>query len=145
MKFGPLLQRVFYPRVDTPEFASQALQNGAVAGWIMVGIHFVLGAVLVILIAPQQTEVSGDALWPAMIQLFLAFIYGAFATYVWRGSRAAMVSMLVLLVLDTLLVTLRVEGFDPQTAVHLLAIILAIGGVRGVFAHAAYEKVRDAR
>lgn len=144
MKPGALLQRIFYPRTDTPELARQAVENSAVAGWIMVAVHFVLGAFLIILIAPQQTRISGDALMPAMIQIFLAFFYGALATYAWRDSRAAIVTMFVVLVLDTLLVSLRVAHLDPQIAIHLLAIILTIGGVRGAFALTAFRKAGEA-
>lgn len=144
MKPGALLQRIFYPRTDTPELARQAVESGAVAGWIMVAVHFVLGAVLVILLVPEQSRISGDALLPAMIQIFLAFFYGALATYTWRDSRAAVITMLVLLVLDTFLVSLRVGDLDPQIAVHLMAIILAIGGVRGAVARTAFRKAGEA-
>lgn len=140
LKLGAWLQRIFYPRTDTADLARQAVQNGAVAGWIMVAVHFILGAFLIMLIIPEQTRISGDALIPAMLQIFLAFFYGALATYTWRGSRAAAITMLVLLILDTLLVILRVGDLDPQVAVHLLAIILAIGGTRGAIARATFEK-----
>ena len=144
MKPGALLQRVFYPRIDTPELAEQAVQNGGVAGWIMVAVHFLLGAFLIIVISGQQTRISGDELWPGVIQLFLALLYGALATYSWRGSRGAIVGMVSLLVLDTLVVLIRIKGFDPQVAVHLAAIILAIGGMRGAFARDAFEKADNA-
>lgn len=139
-----LLQQVFYPRTDSADAAARAMRNGAVAGWIMVAVHFVLGAVLIILIIPEQDTVSGDSLIPATIQLFVAFAYGALATYAWRASRGAIVTMLVLLLLDTFVVMLRVRGFDPQFAVHLIALILALGGARGAFAHAAFQRNPDA-
>lgn len=143
MKLGALLQRVFYPRIDTPELSEQAVQNGGVAGWIMVAVHFLLGAFLIIVISGQQERISGDELWPGIIQLFLALLYGAFATYGWRGSRGALAGMVVLLILDTLVVLIRIKGFDPQVAVHLAAIILAIGGMRGAFACNAFEKAKN--
>ncbi|MEK9707047.1 MAG: hypothetical protein VW618_04430 [Alphaproteobacteria bacterium] len=143
-KITALLQQVFYPRTDSPNAAARAVRNGAVAGWIMVAVHFVLGAVLIILIVAEQERVSGDALIPATIQLFVAFAYGALATYAWRASRGAIVTMLILLVLDTLLVMARVRGLDPQFAVHLIALILALGGARGAFAHAAHQRKTDA-
>jgi uncharacterized membrane protein YhaH (DUF805 family) len=143
MKIGAWLQRIFYPRTDTGELARQAVQNGAVAGWIMVAIHFVLGAFLIMLIIPEQNRISGDELIPAMLQIFLAFFYGALATYTWRKSRAAAITLLVLLILDTLLVLLRVGDLDPQVAAHLFAIILAIGGARGAIAHTARQRAGE--
>jgi hypothetical protein len=143
MKFAALAQRIFYPRVDSFAAAERAMQNGGVAGWIMVAVHFVLGAFVIMLIIPEQNVISGDALWPAMIQLFIAFFYGALATYAWRRSRAAIVTMLILLTLDTLIVITRVRGFDPQAAIHILAIILAIGGMRGSFALAASRRAGE--
>ena len=143
MKLTTLLQRVFYPPVDTLEAAERAIQNGGIAGWIMVAVHFLLGAFLIMLIIPGQDVVRGDALWPATIQLFVAVVYGALATYAWRGSRGAITAMVVLLVFDTFVVIARVSGFDPQVAVHVAAIILAFGGLRGAFASAALYASRD--
>ena len=134
MKPAALLQHIFYPRTDTPEAAARAMRNGGVAGWIMVAVHFLLGAVLIILIVPEQSTISGDALIPATIQLFLALLYGALGTYSWRGSRTAAWSLLLLLVLDTLLLLARVPELGAQFAVHLAAIILAVGAVRGAIA-----------
>ena len=141
MKLGAVLQRIFYPRVDTPEAALQAIQNGGVAGWIMVALHFVLGAFLIMLIIPNQDVISGDALWPAMIQLVIAFFYGAFATYAWKESRAAILGMLAFLALDSLILATRVGGLDLQAVAHLAAFILAFGGMRGAFAHAAFQNI----
>ena len=143
MKFSALAQRIFYPRIDSFDAAGRAMQNGGVAGWIMVAVHFILGAFVIMLIIPEQDVISGNALWPAMIQLFIAFFYGACATYSWRESRGAIVTMLVMLILDTVVVIARVEGFDPQAAIHILAIILAIGGLRGSFALAAFKRQGD--
>ena len=143
MKFAALAQRIFYPRVDSFDAAERAMQNGGVAGWIMVAVHFVLGAFVIMLIIPEQNVISGDALWPAMIQLFISFFYGALATYAWRSSRAAIVTMLILLTLDTLIVITKVDGFDPQTGIHVMAIILAIGGMRGAFALAVFKRAGE--
>lgn len=143
MKFIAVAQRIFYPRVDSYAAAERAMQNGGIAGWVMVAVHFILGAFVIMLIIPEQNVISGDALWPAMIQLFIAFFYGALATYAWRSSRAAIVGILALLALDTLIVITRVNGFDPQAAIHILAIILTIGGIRGSFALAAFRRAGE--
>ncbi len=139
-KIAAGLQQVFYPRTGTPEAAARAMRNGGGAGWIMVAVHFLLGAVLIILIVPEQSRISGDALIPATIQLFLALLYGALGTYCWRGSRVAAWTLLVVLVLDTLLLLARVPEPGPQLAVHVFAMILAIGAVRGSAASRRHER-----
>ena len=134
MNLAARLQHVFYPRTDTPDAAASAMRNGGAAGWIMVAVHFLLGAVLIILLVPEQSRISGDALIPATIQLFIALFYGSLGTYCWRGSRTAAWTLLVVLVVDTMLLLARVPDLGPQLAVHVLALILAIGAVRGALA-----------
>ena len=43
-----------------------------------------------------------------------------------------------------LIVTTRVSGFDAQTVVQMIPLILAIGGVRGAFAYARFVKAGEA-
>lgn len=138
------LQRVFYPHTHTPDLALQALRNGTVAGWIMVAMHFLLGAVILIQLSGDPSVNSGDMLIPATIQLFFALIYAGLATANWKGSRAAAITILVLVLLDMLIVTTRVSGFDAQTVVQMIPLILAIGGVRGAFAYARFVKAGEA-
>lgn len=139
-----LLQRVFYPRVDTPAAAREAARNGGIAGWIKVADHFVLGAFLIIIIAPTQDILSGDQLIPATIQFFIALVYGAAGTSAWRGRRTGAAGVLVLVVLDTFLEFALIGGYDAHLIVNLVALILAIGGVRGAWAHARFAAAADA-
>ncbi|MEK9833213.1 MAG: hypothetical protein VW453_11530 [Rhodospirillaceae bacterium] len=115
-RFLALLQRVFYPLTDTPEQALQAMRNGTVGGWIMVAMHFLLGAL----------------------------IYAGLATANWKGSRAAAIGILVFVLFDMLVVTTRVSGFDLQATVQLIPLILSIGGVRGTFAYGRFMKSGEA-
>jgi hypothetical protein len=143
-RFLALLQRIFYPLTDTPEQALQAMRNGTVGGWIMVAMHFLLGAVILIQLSGDPRVTSGDMLIPATIQLFFALIYAGLATASWKGSRAAAVGILVFVLFDMLVVTARVSGFDLQATVQLIPLILAIGGVRGTFAYGRFVKSGEA-
>jgi hypothetical protein len=133
-------QRVFYPRTDTADAARQAARNGGIAGWIKVADHFVLGAFLIVIIAPGQEVLSGDQLIPATIQFFIALAYGFAGTRAWKGSRAGAVTVLMLVILDSLLELALVGGTDVHALVNLAAFILAVGGVRGAFACARHER-----
>ena len=143
-RFLALLQRIFYPLTDTPEQALQAMRNGTVGGWIMVAMHFLLGAVILIQLSGDPGVTSGDRLIPATIQLFFALIYAGLATANWKGSRAAAIGILVFVLFDMLVVTTRVSGFDLQATVQLIPLILAIGGVRGTFAYGRFVKSGEA-
>ena len=143
-RFLALLQRIFYPLTDTPEQALQAMRNGTVGSWIMVAMHFLLGAVILIQLSGDPRVTSGDMLIPATIQLFFALIYAGLATASWKGSRAAAVGILVFVLFDMLVVTTRVSGFDLQATVQLIPLILAIGGVRGTFAYGRFVKSGEA-
>lgn len=138
-----LLQRVFYPHTHTPAFALQALRNGTFAAWIMVAMHFLLGAVILVQLSSDPRVNSGDMLIPATIQLFFAVIYAGLGTANWKGSRAAAITILILVILDTLIVTTRVSGFDAQAVIQLVPLILAIGGVRGTFAYGRFVKAGE--
>lgn len=142
-KLLALLQRVFYPLTNTPDQALQALRNGTVAGWIMVAMHFLLGAVILIQLSGDPSVNSGDRLIPATIQLFFALIYAGLATANWKGSRAAAITILIFVLFDMFVVTSRVSGFDVQAIVQMIPLLLAIGGVRGVFAYARFVKASD--
>lgn len=139
-----LLQRVFYPLTSTPKQALTAMRNGTIAGWMMVAMHFLLGAVILIQLSGDPSVNSGDRLIPATIQLFFALIYAGLATANWKGSRAASTSILVFVIFDMFVVTSRVKGFDVQTIVQMIPLLLAIGGVRGVFAYARFVKSGEA-
>jgi hypothetical protein len=143
-RFLALLQHIFYPLTDTPEQALRAMRNGTVGSWIMVAIHFLLGAVILIQLSGDPGVASGDRLIPATIQLFLALIYAGLATASWKGSRAAAIGILVFVLFDMLVVTTRVSGFDLQATVQLIPLILAIGGVRGTFAYKRFVKSGEA-
>lgn len=143
-KLMALLQRVFYPLTTTPDQALAALRNGTVAAWIMVAMHFLLGAVILIQLSGDPSVNSGDRLIPATIQLFFALIYAGLATANWKGSRASAVTILVLVVFDMFVVTSRVEGFDLQALVQMIPLLLAIGGVRGTYAYARFVKAGEA-
>lgn len=142
-KLLALLQRVFYPLTNTPDQALQALRNGTVAGWIMVAMHFLLGAVILIQLSGDPSVNSGDRLIPATIQLFFALIYAGLATANWKGSRAAAITILIFVLFDMFVVTSRVSGFDVQAIVQMIPLLLAIGGVRGVFAYARFVKASN--
>mgnify|MGYP004230839543 CR=1 FL=1 len=137
------LQRIFYPHTHTPALALQALRNGTFAAWIMVAMHFLLGAVILVQLSGDPRVESGDMLIPATIQLFFAVIYAGLATANWKGSRAAAITILFLVILDMLVVTTRVSGLDAQVVIQLLPLILAIGGVRGTFAYSRFVKAGE--
>jgi hypothetical protein len=149
-KLLALLQRVFYPLTNTPDQALQALRNGTFAAWIMVAMHFLLGAAMLIQLSGDPSVTGGDRLIPATIQLFFALIYAGLATANWKGSRAAAVAILVLVLFDMFVVTSRVHEVDLQATLQriqattlLIPLVLAIGGVRGVFAYARFIKSGD--
>ncbi len=138
-----LLQRVFYPLTNTPEQALAAMRNGTVAAWIMVAMHFLLGAAILIQLSGDPSVNSGDRLIPATIQLFFALIYAGMATANWKGSRASAVAILIFVLFDMFVVTTRVSGFDVQAIVQMIPLLLAIGGVRGTFAYARFAKAGE--
>jgi hypothetical protein len=138
-----LLQRVFYPLTSNSEQALQAMRNGTIAAWIMVAMHFLLGAVILIQLSGDLSVNSGDRLIPATIQLFFALIYAGLATTNWKGSRASAVTILFFVLFDMFIVTSRIKGFDVQTIVQMIPLLLAIGGVRGTFAYARFVKAGD--
>ena len=138
-----LLQRIFYPLTDAPALALQAMRNGTFAGWIMVAMHFLLGAVILIQLSGDPRVTSGDMLIPATIQLFFALIYAGLATANWKGSRAAAVAILVFVLFDMLVVATRVGAVDLQAVLQLVPLVLAIGGVRGAFAYARFVKAGE--
>ena len=138
-----LLQRIFYPLTDAPDLALQAMRNGTFAGWIMVAMHFLLGAVILIQLSGDPRVTSGDMLIPATIQLFFALIYAGLATANWKGSRAAAVAILVFVLFDMLVVATRVGAVDLQAVLQLVPLVLAIGGVRGAFAYARFVKAGE--
>lgn len=138
-----LLQRVFYPLTNTPGQALDAMRNGTVAAWIMVAMHFLLGAVILIQLSGDPGVNSGDRLIPATIQLFFALIYAGLATANWKGSRASAIAILIFVLFDMLVVTTRVRGLDVQALVQMIPLLLAIGGVRGTFAYARFVKSGD--
>mgnify|MGYP004000775709 FL=1 len=148
-KLLALLQRVFYPLTNTPDQALQAMRNGTTAAWIMVAMHFLLGAVILIQLSGDPSVNSGDRLIPATIQLFFALIYAGLATANWKGSRASAVTILVLVLFDMFVVMSRTQGFDLQPIAQLQALfqmiplLLAIGGVRGTFAYARFAKTGE--
>ena len=142
-KLLALLQRVFYPLTNTPEQALAAMRNGTIAAWIMVAMHFLLGAVMLIQLSGDPSVNSGDRLIPATIQLFFALIYAGLATANWKGSRAAAIGILIFVLFDMLVVTSRVQGFDLQTLIQMIPLLLAIGGVRGTFAYARFVKTGE--
>lgn len=142
-KLLALLQRLFYPLTNTPDQALAAMRNGTVAGWIMVAMHFLLGAVILIQLSGDPSVNSGDRLIPATIQLFFALIYAGLATANWKGSRAATITILVLVMFDMFVVTSRVQGFDLQAVLQMIPLLLAIGGVRGTFAYARFVKAGE--
>ncbi len=142
-----LLQRIFYPLTHTPDHALQALRNGTFAAWIMVAMHFLLGAVILIQLSGDPSVTGGDRLIPATIQLFFALIYVGLATANWKGSRTAAITILVLVLFDMFVVTSRVHEVDLQATLQriqatvlLVPLLLSIGGVRGVFAYARFVK-----
>ena len=149
-KILALLQRIFYPLTDTPDQALQALRNGTFAAWIMVAMHFLLGAVMLIQLSGDPSVTGGDRLIPATIQLFFALIYVGLATANWKGSRAAAIAILVLVLFDMFVVTSRVHEVDLQATLQriqatvlLVPLLLAIGGVRGTFAYGRFVKAGD--
>lgn len=146
-KILALLQRIFYPLTDTPAYALQAMRNGTVAAWIMVAMHFLLGAVILIQLSGDPSVTGGDRLIPATIQLFFALIYAGLATANWKGSRAAAIAILVFVLFDLLVVTTRTHEVElqaiyqrVQATILLIPLLLSIGGVRGVFAYARFVK-----
>lgn len=142
-KLLALLQRVFYPLTDTPDQALAALRNGTVAAWIMVAMHFLLGAVILVQLSGDPSVNSGDRLIPATIQLFFALVYAGLATANWKGSRAATIAILVFVIFDMFVVATRVRGFDLQAVIQMIPLLLAIGGVRGTFAYARFVKTGE--
>jgi hypothetical protein len=126
------------------------MRNGTIAGWIMVAMHFLLGAVMLIQLSGDPSVTGGDRLIPATIQLFFALIYAGLATANWKGSRAAAIAILVLVFFDMFVVTSRVHEVDLQATLQriqatvlLIPLLLAIGGVRGIFAYARFVKTGE--
>lgn len=129
MDFPALAQRIIYPRTDTPEAAWQAATNGGYAAAIMAASHLLLGTLLLSLPAP----VAG-----ALIQIGLGLVYLLLARLAFRRSRVASIVILGLIIFDTLVEFAFAGGLGPNHAVIVVALILVIGGLRGV--NAVYSR-----
>ena len=145
-----LLQRIFYPLTDAPDLARQAMRNATFGAWMMVAMHFLLGAVILIQLSGAPRVTSGARLIPATLQLFFALIYVGLATANWKGSRTAAVAILVFILFDMFVVMSRSYHGDLQSLlqriqaiVQLVPLLLAIGGVRGAFAYARFVKAGE--
>ena len=125
MDFPALAQRIIHPRIDTPEAAWQAAANSAYAGAIMAANHLLWVGRL--LSAPEPVG-------PALLQLGFGFAYILLASLAFRRSRVASIVILILVVFDGLVEIIEITFISElrfNTVVFALALVLAIGGLRG--------------
>lgn len=122
MDFAALVQRIIYPRVDTPESAWAAATNSGYAGAILAANRMLFGGLW--LFTPQPVG-------PGLAQLGIGFVYIIFARLAFRRSRLASIVILILAVLETLIEVLLNGELRFNTVVVAIALILAIGGLRG--------------
>ena len=122
MDFPALAQRIIHPHTDTPQAAWSAAANSGYAGAIMAANHLVLGGLL--LFSPIPVV-------PGLIQLAFGFVYIVLARLAFGRSRVASIAVLALICFDLLVEFLLARGLGINHAVLLVALILAIGGLRG--------------
>jgi hypothetical protein len=117
-----LAQRIIYPRTHTPEAAWAAATNSGYAGAIMATSHMMLGGLLLFSPAPVA---------PGLIQLGVGFVYILFARLAFSRSRFASIVIVGLIILDILVESLLAREFGLNHVIILVALVLAIGGLRG--------------
>lgn len=122
MDFPALAQRIINPRTDTPDAAWAAATNSGYAAAIMAASHMMLGGLL--LFSPVPVA-------PGLIQLGVGFVYILLARLAFRRSRVANIVILGLIIFDVLVESLLSRGLGLNHLVLVIALILAIGGLRG--------------
>lgn len=122
MDFPALAQRIINPRTDTPDAAWAAATNSGYAAAIMAASHMMLGGLL--LFSPVPVA-------PGLIQLGVGFVYILLARLAFRRSRVANIVILGLIIFDVLVESLLSRGLGLNHLVLVIALVLAIGGLRG--------------
>lgn len=129
MDFTALVQRIVYPRTDTPDRAWDAAGNSWVAGTILALSRLLHGTVL---LSSQQP------VGPGLAQIGMGFFYVLLALLAYRRSRIAAGAILVLAALELLIDVTFKGDYGFGFAIATVALVLAFGGFRGanaIFAH----------
>lgn len=129
MDIPALVQHIIHPHTDTPQAAWSAAANSGYAGAIMAASHMLLGGLL--LFSPIPVA-------PGLVQLGFGFAYMLLARLAFGRSRVASIAILALVCLDILVELLLARGLGFNHAVLFIALVLAIGGLRG--ANAIYTR-----
>ncbi len=127
MSFTSLALRIFYPRVDTPQAALSAANNAALAGAIKALDRLAWGIFIV---------TSGAPVEAALLSLAIVAVLGLLTLMAMSGSRIAIALIIAWILFEII-------AWTPplwHLGIDLLSLILAIGGLRGAFALAAFKR-----
>ncbi len=132
MDFAALIQRIVYPRTDTPEEAWKAAANSGYAGAIMATNRMLFGGLW--LFSPLPVG-------PGLAQLGIGFVYIILAKIAFRRSRVASGAILILVLLEALIEAVFAQDYRINILVITVGLLLALGGFRG--ANAVFGRHRQ--
>ncbi|MCZ6454175.1 MAG: hypothetical protein O6909_08040 [Alphaproteobacteria bacterium] len=129
MDFPALVQRIIYPRTDTPEAAWSAAANSGYAAAILAANRMLFGGLW--LFSPLPVG-------PGLAHVGIGFVYVILARLTLRRSRIINSVILVLAVLESLIEAMLIGEVRFNIVIVAAAFVLAVGGFRGanaIFAH----------
>ncbi len=134
MDFPALVQRIIYPRTDTPEAAWNAAANSGYAAAILAANRMLFGGLW--LFSPLPVG-------PGLAHLGIGFVYIILARLTLRRSRIINSVILVLAVLESLIEAMLIGEVRFNIVIVAAAFMLAVGGFRG--ANAIFAHLRNSR
>ena len=132
--FPALVQRIIYPRTDTPEAAWSAAANSGYAAAILAANRMLFGGLW--LFSPLPVG-------PGLAHLGIGFVYIILARLTLRRSRIINSVILVLAVFESLIEAMLIGEVRFNIVIVAAAFVLAVGGFRG--ANAIFAHLRNSR
>ncbi|MBC93514.1 MAG: hypothetical protein CMM38_07715 [Rhodospirillaceae bacterium] len=133
MGYSIYIQRLIYPKTNTPDEAWKTAANSVYAGIILSLNRLMFGTVLLS---------ATPAIGPSLVQLGIGFLYILLAWLAHRRSRIACGFILLLsffeVLIEVVLVIIIQGNYGFNFIIVLVAFILSYGGFRGanaIFTH----------
>lgn len=133
MGFSILIQRLIYPKTDTPDEAWKTAANSSYGAVILSINRLLFGTVLLS---------ATPAIGPSLVQLGIGFLYIFLAWLAYRRSRIACGAILLLSTIEVLIevfLVMVIQGnYGFNFIIVIVAFLLSYGGFRGanaVFTH----------
>jgi len=135
--FSILLQRLIYPKTNTPDEAWKTASNSVYGGVILSLNRLLFGTVLLS---------ATPAIGPSLVQLGIGFLYILLAWLASLRSRIACGIILLLSIIEVLIeifLVIIIQGnYGFNFIIVIVAFILSYGGFRG--ANAVFTHYRNA-